>query len=186
MKQELFFIYCYLWFYFFAVAYGWPHLFTLSSLFGGLHLDWFIHNSIPWNSDQDKSYKPSLGAAPPPPIYLAYHAGRWLLGWDFSPLHSYFIVRTASAKEVWWGQLISVCQPLILNFSKKKIIDNMIEVWRCVMLLCWSYDVNVHWYCASHSWVLPKRISSKLDPQSDSNFLLEARLIHGKLENYQW
>lgn len=137
MKQELFFIYCYLGFYFFAVAYGWPHLFTLSSLFGGLHLDWFIHNSIPWNSDQDKSYKPSLGTTPPPPIYLAYHAGRWLLGWDFSPLHSYFIVRTASAKEVWWGQLISVCQPLILNFSKKKSLI----IWlKCDAVSCRYVD----------------------------------------------
>ena len=36
MRQKLFVIYCYLWFYFFALKYSWPRLFNMSQLIWGV------------------------------------------------------------------------------------------------------------------------------------------------------
>lgn len=98
----------------------------------------------------------------------------------YSPLQSYAIVRIATTHEVWLMVKAATHVPGYTFWSVVKIfIHNMIKMWSWVI---WHvafdqlYGIEVHGNYAGHPRLCGERLSFKLGPQEDLNFLLEAGL----------
>lgn len=165
-------------FYLFSLKSGWPHLFDFSQLVGlhsglifvicsnvasletmvGINIILFfffflIYLSLPCRSVN---------------IRLAHSSSAVTAQWELLQPREF---------AGWW-ELPSYVSLRFLIFSKKKSVDNMIEVCPWAILLCSILTCRVILrslvLCRSLFGHL-KRMSFKLDLQSDSTFLLEAR-----------